>query len=83
MMMFGYFTPFIEDYIQLMEKNDHFVFKCSYDTLGKDFANKLNLPIDLFVYFYILLKDAKETYNRSESLPFEMQEVERNERLKS
>ena len=61
MMMFRYYTPFIEDYIQLMEKNDHFVFKCSYDTLGKDFANALSLQLDSFVYFYILLKDAKET----------------------
>ena len=47
-----------------MEKNEHVVFKCPYDTLGKDFASALRVQTGSFVYFYILLKDAKETYNR-------------------
>ena len=37
--MIGNFkTPFLEDYIQLMEKDEHIVFKCSYETMGRDFA---------------------------------------------
>ena len=47
-----------------MEKNEHFVFKCPYDTLGKDFASALHVQTGSFVYFYIYLQDAKETYNR-------------------
>ena len=37
--MIGTFkTPFLEDYIQLIEKDEHIVFKCSYETMGRDFA---------------------------------------------
>ena len=47
-----------------MEKNEHVVFKCPYDTLGKDFASALRVQTGSFVYFYIYLQDAKETSHR-------------------
>ena len=41
--MFKFETPFLEEYIQLMEKDEHIVFKCPYETLGKDFAKGLGV----------------------------------------
>ena len=54
-------TPFIEDYIQLMEKDEHIVFKCPYNTLSKDVAKAFSAQAGSFVYFYIYLNDAKES----------------------
>ena len=42
-----------------MEKNEHLVFKCPYETLGKDFASLLHVQAGSFVYFYIFLEDAQ------------------------
>ena len=42
--MIGTFkTPFLEEYIQLMEKNEHFVFKCPYEIMGEDLTKALSV----------------------------------------
>ena len=42
--MIGTFkTPFLEDYIQLMEKDEHIVFKCPYETMGEDLTKALSV----------------------------------------
>jgi hypothetical protein len=46
-----------------MEKNEHIVFKCPYETLGKDYAAKKGVIPGSFVYFYINLKEAQEIVN--------------------
>ena len=37
-MFAGFNAKFIEDCLQLMNKDEHIVFKCPYDTLGEDLA---------------------------------------------
>ena len=61
MMMFKFDTSFLEEYIQLMEKDEHIVFKCPYETMSKNFANAFSINAGSFVYFYIYLNDAKES----------------------
>ena len=37
-----------------MNKDEHIVFKCTYDTLGEDLAKKFGVKVNSFVYFYII-----------------------------
>ena len=48
-------APFLEEYVQLMEKGENIVFKCPYNILGKNIANKLRVKENSFIYFYIIL----------------------------
>ena len=43
MMINGLNAKFLEDYIQLMNKEEHIVFKCPYDNLGEDLAKILGI----------------------------------------
>ena len=74
--MCGNEARFIEDYIQLMNKDENIVFKCPYDTLGEGLAKELGVKANSFVYFYIILKDAKETDNPKENTTDAKQEEE-------
>ena len=69
-------APFIEDFVKLMKKDEHIVFKCPYDTLGKDLAEQFGFKANSFVYFYIILKDAKETDNPKDPAQIEKQDEE-------
>ena len=40
-MVNGLNAKFLEEYIMLMNKDEHVVFKCPYDTLGEELAKEL------------------------------------------
>ena len=42
-MIKGLNAKFLEEYIHLMNKDEHVVFKCPYDTLGEELAKKLDV----------------------------------------
>ena len=74
--MFGNEVRFIEDYVKLMNKDEHIVFKCSYNTLGVELAKELGVNSNSFVHFYIILESAKEPENPKESTTVVKQEEE-------
>ena len=41
--MCGNEAPFIEDFVRLMFKDEHIVFKCSFNTLGVELAKELGV----------------------------------------
>ena len=69
-------APFIEDFVRLMNEDEHIVFKCTYDTLGKDLAKEFGVKVNSFVYFYIILNVAKDTDNPKDNTTVANQEEE-------
>ena len=75
-MINGLNAKFIEEYIMLMNKDEHIVFKCPYDTLGEGLAEELGVNSNSFVHFYIILERAKETDNPKDNTTVAKQEEE-------
>ena len=46
-----------------MQKDEHIVFKCPQETMGRDFAKAFGVQAGSFGYFYIILEDAQEFSN--------------------
>ena len=74
--MCGNEAPFIEDFVRLMKKDEHIVFKCPYETLGEGLAEELGVNSNSFVHFYIILERAKETDNPKDNTSVAKQEEE-------